>query len=285
MTKGKSSLAFLGPAGTYSNEAAHIFAQRLHIDDEGFKECASFDEVFAEVDEGRCEFGVVPTENSLEGSVGATLDNFAFHSTASILGEQIVPINHCLLTSPKTTLSQITTIASHPQGLAQCRRSITALLPGRSLLSTTSTAESARLAAGDPSIAGIGSAFAGSLYGLTIAAQGIEDHPDNQTLFTLIGSSGHPPVFEGEYLKTSLAFFLHANKKGSLLMILSELAYANVNLTKIQSRPTKQALGDYMFFIDLEGTPESPLLKTALECLRLKLRDVKILGTYPISLP
>ncbi len=283
MTPTEPVFAYLGPAGTYSDEAARAFAARLDIDEPELMECPSFSEVFDSVDRGKCTFGVVPTENSLEGPVTATLDNFAFRSSACVLGEEVLDIHHCLLLHPDAELCDVQLVASHPQGLAQCRRYLNEKLPGRVTVTTSSTAESARRAAADPSVAGIANAFAAKLYGARVAEEGIEDHYGNQTSFALIGRQGHPPVFRGERFKTSLALFLQADKAGALLMILSEFAYAGINLTKIQSRPTKQALGEYMFFIDLEGSIEDLAVQTALNCLRLKLREVKVLGSYPVA--
>lgn len=276
-------IAYLGPAGTYSDEAARVFASKLGIDDPQLMECPSFNEVFDAVDRGRCEFGVVPLENSLEGPVTSTLDNFAFSSPSNILGEAVLSIHHCLLLHPEAELSDVTTIASHPQGLGQCRRFIDANLPGRSRLTTSSTAESARLAAENKHIAGIANSLAAKMYGARIVEEAIEDHYGNQTCFALIGRQGHEPVLTGDSYKTSLALFLQADKAGALLMILSEFAYAGINLTKIQSRPTKQQLGEYMFFVDIEGSLEDINVQTALNCLRLKLREVKVLGTYPAA--
>ncbi|MGI6104848.1 MAG: prephenate dehydratase [Raoultibacter sp.] len=274
--------AYLGPAGTYSDEAARTFATRLGIAEPKLFECSSFDEIFDCVERGRCEFGVVPTENSLEGAVTSTLDNFAFKNNVEILGEEILDIHHCLLLNKDASIGDIDTIASHAQGIAQCRRYIAEHLPGKNVLTTSSTAESARLAADNKNIASIANAFASSLYGTKVFGENIEDHFDNQTSFALIGRQGSPQVFEGDSYKTSLALFLQANKAGALLMILSEFAYGNINLTKIQSRPTKQALGDYMFFVDLDGSVNDPTIQTALNCLRLKLREVKVLGSYPV---
>lgn len=274
--------AFLGPTGTYSDEAARSFAARLGIDNPPLYECSSLDEVFSAVEQGRCTFGVVPTENSLEGAVTATLDNFAFKSSVEVLGEEILDIHHCLLLNKEASLEDVDTIASHPQGIAQCRRFISEKLSGRKIITTPSTAESARLAAEHKNVAGIASAFSAQLYKVDIYQEGIEDHQGNQTSFALIGRQGALPVFKGDEHKTSLALFLRANKAGALLMILSEFAYAGIDLTKIQSRPTKQALGDYMFFIDLKGSVNDPEVQTALNCLRLKLREVKVLGSFPL---
>ncbi len=278
----QTEIAFLGPRGTYSDEAARIFTQRLSIPDASLIECTSFDEVFDYVDRGKCEYGVVAKENSLEGPVTATLDNFAFKSSAIILGEEVIDIHHCLVMHPEAELKDIHTVASHAQGLAQCRHYLAEMLPGRSTITTSSTAESARLAASDIHIAGIANSLAADTHKAVVYEREIEDHFGNQTSFALIGRQGHEPVFDGERVKTSLALFLNVNRAGTLNMILSEFTYAGIDLSMIQSRPTKQTLGDYMFFVEFEKSVNDLAVQTALNCLRLKLREVKILGSYPI---
>ena len=277
------SFAYLGPAGTYHDEAARAFAHRLGIENPELVECPSLSEVFDCVDRGRTEYGVVATENALEGPVTATLDNFAFRSSATILGEHVLDIHHCLIMHPDATRDDVKTVVSHPQGLGQCRRYLNDKLHGIPTMTVASTADSARRAAADKSVAGIGNAFAAELYGARVAEACIEDHFGNQTSFALIGRQGHVPVLTGTKFKTSLALFLQADRPGALLMILSEFAYAGINLVKIQSRPTKQALGDYMFFVDIEGSTSDLEVQTALNCLRLKLREVKVLGSYPVE--
>lgn len=277
------SFAYLGPAGTYHNEAARAFAHRLGIENPELVECPSLSEVFDCVDRGRTEYGVVATENALEGPVTATLDNFAFRSSATILGEHVLDIHHCLIMHPDATRDDVKTVVSHPQGLGQCRRYLNDKLHGIPTMTVASTADSARRAAADKSVAGIGNAFAAELYGARVEEACIEDHFGNQTSFALIGRQGHVPVLTGTKFKTSLALFLQADRPGALLMILSEFAYAGINLVKIQSRPTKQALGDYMFFVDIEGSTSDLEVQTALNCLRLKLREVKVLGSYPVE--
>lgn len=276
------TFAYLGPEGTYTHEAALAFAARMGIENPELLECSSFDEVFECVDRGRCEYGVVGKENALEGPVTATLDNFALKSNATILGEEVVDIHHCLIMHPEAKIEDITRLASHAQGIAQCRRFINEQLPGRSTIITSSTADSVRKVMEDKSIAGIANAFAAKLYGAKVFTGEIEDHFGNQTVFDLIGRQGHPPVFSGDRYKSSIALFMQQDRAGTLNMILTELAYANINMTLIQSRPTKQALGDYMFFIEFEGNVNEPKIQTALNCLRLKLREVKILGSYPV---
>lgn len=282
MASNAPAIAFLGPVGTYSDEAARTFAARLGLDDPVFLECSSFDEVFDCVDRGKCEYGVVAKENALEGPVTATLDNFAFKSPAVILGEEVVDIHHCLVMHPDAKIEDITAVASHSQGLAQCRRFLAEKLPGRSSIITSSTADSARLAAEDPHVAGIANELAARIHGAVVHERDIEDHFGNQTLFALIGRQGHEPVFTGERYKTSVALFLREDKAGTLNMILSEFAYAGINLSLIQSRPTKQSLGQYMFFIEFEQSVNELAVQTALNCLRLKLREVKVLGSYPV---
>ena len=132
-------------------------------------------------------------------------------------------------------------------------------------------------------MAGIANAFAAELHGARVAERDIEDHFGNQTLFALIGRQGHPAVFRGERYKTSLALFLQVDRAGTLNMILSEFAYAGINLTMLQSRPTKKQLGEYMFFVELDGSMHDIDVQTALDCLRLKLREVKVLGSYPVE--
>lgn len=283
MANADRSIAFLGPVGTYTHEAVLHFTERLGIDEPELVECVSFDEVFDCVDRGRAAYGVVGKENSLEGPVTATLDNFAFRSQAVILAEHVMDIHHCLITAKGAKLADVTTIVSHPQGIAQCRRFINESLPGRATMTTTSTAQSARMAAEDPSIASIANAFAAELYGAEVVARSIEDHLGNQTAFALIGRPGTTfPIQPDDAVKTSLALFMREDRSGTLNMILSELAYANINMTMIQSRPTKQQFGDYMFFIEFAQSVNDMAVQTALNCLRMKLREVKVLGSYPV---
>lgn len=276
------SIAFLAPVGTYTHEAAIFFAEQLGLENPEFVPFASFDEVFDAVDRGRTKYGVVGKENSLEGPVTATLDNFAFRSSSVILAEHVVDIHHCLVTAPEASIETVQTIASHQQGLAQCRRFINERFPGKGTMVTPSTAESARIASVDPTIAGIANAFAAELHGCKVVATDIEDHLGNQTSFALIGRPGTAPQLTSDKYKTSLALWMRDDKAGVLHMILSEFAYAGINLTMIQSRPLKQQLGDYMFFVEFVGNDADVDTQTALSCLRLKLREVKVLGSYPV---
>ena len=278
-----NTIAFLGPIGTYTHEAALSFAERLGLEQPDLLECTSFDEVFDCVDRGRAAFGVVGKENSLEGPVTATLDNFAFRSNAVILAEKVIDIHHCLVMHPDAKLEDIRTVASHAQGLAQCRRFLNERMPGRTTLTVASTAESARLAAQDVHVAGISNALAAQMHGARVEAAEIGDHFGNQTSFALIGRPGSAPQLSGTRHKTTLALFMGEDKAGTLNMILSEFAFAGINLSMIQSRPTKQQLGSYMFFVEFERSANDIEVQTALSCLRLKLREVKVLGSYPVE--
>jgi prephenate dehydratase len=281
--------AYLGPDGTFSHQAAKLASEQASQpagQQDGQQpaptpvliQCPTITEVFDLVDRGKATYGVVPIENALEGSVNATLDAFAFTSGAQILRELVLDIHHNLVLAPGATLADATTVASHPQALAQCRRWLAQNLPRARTLATNSTAEAVKLAAGDKTVAAIGTAFAANLFGAVVAEEQIEDHYGNQTRFVVMGNEAAPRT---ERSKTSIALFMQEDRPGTLQMILEELAYAGLNLTKIESRPTKRALGDYMFWIDIDGHISDPHLRTALDCLRLKLREVKVIGSYP----
>lgn len=267
-------VAFLGPAGTHSEEA--LLA--LGLPDIEPVPYPTIDDVFAAVQSGATERGIVPIENSVEGSVNATLDGLAFSDGLHVLGESVRSIHHALVLAPGVELADVTAIASKPEATAQCRKWLAENLPGRPTVAANSTAEAVQRALVEPGIAAIANKLAADLYGGRIVDSAIEDHPDNQTRFVLLGRGVQPRTGDD---KTSLALFIRQDKPGALLMILSEFAYGQINLTKVQSRPTKQQLGQYMFFVDLEGHIEDENVALALECLRLKLREVKVLGSYP----
>lgn len=266
--------AFLGPAGTFSEEAL----LSLELPDCELVACATIGEVFEAVERGRAEAGVVPIENSIEGSVPATLDALAFDTQLEIQRELVLDIHFSLVVAPGTALADVASVVAHPQASGQCRRWLERNLPGRAVTAANSNAEAVQIAVATPGVAALGPSIAAGLYGAEVIETSVEDYAGNQTRFVLVGRglcerSGRD--------KTSLALFMKKDKPGALLMILSEFAYGEINLTKIQSRPTKRQLGDYMFFVDCEGHVEDPAVKTALDCLRLKLREVKVLGSYP----
>jgi len=266
--------AFLGPAGTFSEEAL----LSLGIDGLEPVAYATISEVFEAVERGQVEAGLVPIENSVEGSVPATLDALAFDTQLEIQAEIVRDIHHCIVVAPGLGLADVTQVVAHPQASGQCRRWLSRNMLGRPVIAANSNAEAVQTAVANPGMAAIGPKLAAELYGADIIEHNIEDYAGNQTRFVVIGRgiqarTGHD--------KTSLALFMKKDKPGALLMILSEFAYGEINLTKIQSRPTKRQLGDYMFFVDLEGHVDDQHVRTALDCLRLKLREVKVLGSYP----
>jgi prephenate dehydratase len=266
--------AFLGPAGTFTEEAL----LSLGVDGVEPVACATIGEVFAAVASGDCETGVVPIENSVEGSVNETLDALAFDHELHVTAELVRDIHHALVVAPGVTLADVTAVVSKPEATAQCRAWLARHLPGRAAIAANSTAEAVQRAITEPGLAAIGTELAAKLYGGDVLADAIEDFEANQTRFVVIGRGLREPTGHD---KTSLALFMQRNKPGALLMILSEFAYGQINLSKIQSRPTKKQLGEYMFFVDLEGHVADPAVSLALECLRLKLREVKVIGSYP----
>lgn len=281
---GQTTMGFLGPQGTYSDEAAHFFASHLGIEDVELEEFPSFNTIYEAVERGRCEYGVMAFENSLEGPVTATLDAFAFRNGVSIVGAVVLDIHHCIITTPGADLDDVEVIASHPQALGQCRRYLNEHFPKAERVTTLSTADAVRMASENPRVAAISNRFAAELYGCEVRTEQIEDHFGNQTQFVLIARQGHAPVLLNPQAPiTSLVLQMREDKPGALLMILSEFAYAGINMVRIQSRPTKQNLGSYLFFCDIQGDQDDAVVKTALDCLRLKLQEVKVLGTYSVE--
>lgn len=281
MADHKLTYAFLGPLGTFSDMAVRALVERGTLEPD-YEElvCDSLPEVFEAVERGKADYGVVPIENSLEGPVTSVLDAFAFNSRAEILGEIAIDIHQALLLHPDATLDDVTTIASHTQGIGQCRRWLNHNLPGCATRLADSTAAAAQLAAEDKSVAAIASTLAAELFGAKVYEEAIEDNLSSQTRFVVIGKG---PVAHDGPGKSTLALFMNADRPGTLQMILSELFYAGVNLTMVQSRPTKRDLGDYMFFMDIDGYADEPNIQIALNCLRMKMREVKVIGSYPRS--
>ncbi|MBE0447346.1 MAG: prephenate dehydratase [Actinobacteria bacterium] len=271
-------VGFLGPSGTYTEEA---LLKLLPVDDGDLVPYPTEADVIMAVERGEVGRGMVPIENSIEGSVNVTLDVLAFEVDLFIEREIVIPISHNLVAKPGVKLENITTITSHPQALAQCRNYITDKLPGVNIELASSTAGAVKLVSEqNGALAAIGPRLAAQMYGLNILDADIEDFEENQTRFVLVGKEPTPRTGHD---KTSIICFIFEDRPGSLLQILQEFAYRHINLTKIQSRPTKKALGDYCFFIDLLGHVEDEAVASALKCLRCKIREVKILGSYPMA--
>ncbi|HVM39338.1 MAG TPA: prephenate dehydratase [Acidimicrobiia bacterium] len=270
-------IAFLGPPGTFAEEA--LLTQPDLADEEPVPE-RTVPDVIAAVEEGDADLGIVPIENSIEGSVTVTLDTLGFDTHLLIQREVVLPISLNLMARPGTKLRDVTTVMSHPHANAQCRGWLAAKLPGVEVEAANSTADAvARVARSRrKGVAAIGTRHAGELHGLDVLAAEIEDHPENQTRFVLVGHGVPAPTGHD---KTSIVIFQRQDRPGSLLAILQEFAARSVNLTKLESRPTKRQLGDYCFFVDLEGHVTDEVVADALRNLKAKQGDVKFLGSYP----
>jgi len=267
-----SRVAFLGPAGTNTQEAAlQFFGSAV----EGWP-CATPDEACRAVASGGADYAVIAIENSIQGLVPANLDLLAA-SNLQIIAEIELPIHHCLLSN--TELGAISTIYSHDHALAQVRGWLAAHLPSAAIVPVTSTARGAEMAAKEVAAGAISSALAADIYGLRIAARNIEDIAGNKTRFYVVATLDKAPAPTGRD-KTSLTF-LTSHQPGSLANVLSVFARGGVNVSMIQSRPSRQAVWEYRFFADVSGHASDERLQTVWEELRAHTVSFKILGSYP----
>ncbi|QBI19710.1 prephenate dehydratase [Egibacter rhizosphaerae] len=268
-------VAFLGPEGTFASEAA-----RLAAPDAARDALSSIGEILDAVRAETADLGVVPLENSIEGSVNLTLDELAFGEPgAMIRGEVTLPVTMNLLTRPGSQLSDIKAVRSQPHALAQCREWLETHLPAAQHDASTSTAEAAREAAeSDGAVAALGTQLAAELYGLGVLARDVHDYPGNTTRFVLLSRSMHPATGAD---KTSLVVFFGEDRPGLLLRILEEFALRGINLTKIESRPTKQQLGEYCIFIDCAGHVSDARVGEALRSVHRHVANLRVLGSYP----
>jgi prephenate dehydratase len=268
-------VAFLGPAGTFTEEALRASAP------DGIEEVsyATVYETVMAVQEGDAERAVVPIENSLEGGVAATLDALAGEAEdVRIAAEIIHPIHHCLVARHELVLDEVKRVVSHPQATAQCARFLRERLPHAERVTAPSTAEAVR-SAGDTDAA-LGSRLSAELYGCVVLAENVEDRADNLTRFVWLARAGdigdpEPPA------KTSVVFWgFNDESPGALVAVLAEFAERGINLTRIESRPRRVRLGHYMFFADLEGAVGEDRVQDALEGLRGRVETLRILGSY-----
>lgn len=264
-------IAFLGPEGTFTQEAAlKHFGHSIET-----VPLAAIDEVFRDVESGNTHFGVVPIENSTEGVINHTLDMF-MNSSLKICGEVELRVHHHLM-SKAVDINAVKTIYSHQQSLAQCREWLDANLPKVEREAVGSNAEAARIAAGKKNAAAIASDSAAQIYGLDVIAENIEDHPDNTTRFLVIGKIEALP---GENDKTTLLVSSN-NKPGALFDLLEPMAKYKINLTRIESRPSRQGLWEYVFFLDIDGHIQHDNVRKAVDALGERTALVKLLGSYP----
>jgi prephenate dehydratase len=279
-------VGFLGPAGTYSEEAVLAGEDAAAIEPVPLP---TVHDAVAAVRERRVERALVPIENSLEGSVNATLDALAQDDGGvQITGELVHPIHHCLIARAPVPLERIVAVASHPQGSGQCAAFIRTRLPAATVVPTTSTAEAVRLVAerapgGEEPWAAIGSRAAAALYGCEVLEAGVEDPPGSETRFVWIGREAPDPAAGGEW-KTALMFWEPSDDRpGWLVRCLAEFADRQVNLTRIESRPRREGLGSYMFFVDLDGRGDDPAVAEAIAALRAHAAAVRVLGSFPTA--
>jgi prephenate dehydratase len=279
-------IGFLGPEGTFTEEALlgevdYASAELIPL--------PSLYEVLDSVVRGGVELGFVPLENAIEGTVRDIIDSLVFDFDLRIQREVVLDVHLHLMAAPGTKLAEIERVASIPVATAQCRGFLTKKLPSLEPLATNSTAEAARLLGeGDPAMtarptAAIAPRLAAKLYGLEILAEDVEDHPENQTRFVSLARSGIPAPTGHD--RTSIACFQSADHPGSLYAILGQFAARNINLNKLESRPTKKALGDYCFIIDFEGHIADAVISDCLRDLHAELAGVKFLGSYPAAGP
>ncbi|EIJ42339.1 prephenate dehydratase [Beggiatoa alba B18LD] len=264
-------VAFLGPAGTYSQTA--VFKHFGHAIQT--VPAQTIEDVFREVEVGNAEYGVVPIENSTEGGVNQTLDCFV-NTSLKICGEIDLPIHHCLLAMTQDR-SSITRIYAHQQSFAQCRAWLNANMPNVERIAVNSNAEAARRASNEAGTAAIAGETAAEIYHLHVLSAHIEDHVHNTTRFVVLGKQNTPVTGND---KTSLYLSL-PNKMGSLYHLLGCFVKNTINMSKIESRPSRQTAWDYVLFVDIEGHIQDEPVKNAIQDLQTQTAIVKHLGSYP----
>ena len=265
-------VAYLGPEGTFSHQAARehfgALAELCGV--------ASITDVFAAVEAGRVQLGIVPVENTTEGVVTQTLDAFG-ERDVTVCAERVLRISHALL-SKSGRIGDVRRVISHPQPLAQCRRWLDQQLPGVAREEMASTAAAAQRAAADPECAAVGSLLSAEVYGLAVVAASIEDRRDNSTRFLVIG--GDPPPPSGRDL-TSIVFTIRRDEAGALFRLIEPFSREAVNLTSIQLRPIKGKPWEYLFFIDCEGHRSEASVHRALEAATRVAYSTRVLGSFP----
>ncbi len=272
----KKRLGFLGPSGTFSEEAALVY-NRQHGSD--LQEYSSIAAIVSAVARGDLDEGLVPLENTLEGGVGATLDHLARQEEIYICHELNYPVHQCLMAAEKTDLSRIGQVLSHSHALGQCAGYLSCNLPGAECLPVESTAAAARSVKTRPGTAAIAPRRAAELFNLSLLAEGIQDNDGNATRFVILSLRDHPPTGED---KTSLVLSI-PDGPGSLYQVLGYFARREINLTRIESRPSRRIIGDWLFFIDCEGHRTDPGREELWEEIRQAVPFFKLLGSYPVS--
>lgn len=275
-------VAFLGPAGTFSEDALLAAVGGAAIDP---LPRPSVYAAIRAVAEGEAERALVPFENSIEGAVRSTLDTLAFEAEGvTIAGEHDHPIRHSLIARNEIPLERVAVVLSHPQASAQCARFIREQLRQATVRAAASTADAVRsVASGEEPWAALGAASAARIYDCVVLREGVEDNPENVTRFVWIAPAGTRPSGAGPWRTTLVFSELGADHPGALVEALTEFSSREVNLTRIESRPLRQGLGRYMFFCDLDGAADDEPVAEAIRALRGKAESVRLLGSYPIA--
>jgi prephenate dehydratase len=276
-------VAFLGPAGTFAEEALRASAGEP-VDELPYP--TVYETVMA-LQDGEVDRAVVPIENSLEGGVAATLDALATDAErVRIVAEVVHPVHHCVIAASELHFDDVRRVFSHPQATAQCQRFLRERLAQAERVASPSTAEAVRLVAeaGEPWVA-LGSRLSAELYGAQVLAEDVEDRSDNETRFVWLGRAGEvEPPAPGSRAKTSVVFWGAGDESpGWLVSVLRELSEREINLTRIESRPRRVRLGHYMFFADLEGAESDSRVAEALAALRERVESLRVLGSYPAA--
>lgn len=267
-------VSYLGPEGTFTQQAAlkHFGESAVSLP------MAAIDEVFREVEAGAVNYGVVPVENSTEGVVNHTLDSF-MDSSMRICGEVVLRIHHHLLVSTNTRRDKVSRIYSHPQSFAQCRKWLDAHYPHAERVAVSSNAEAAKLVKTEWHSAAIAGDMAAKLYGLDKIAETIEDRPDNSTRFLIIGNQDVPASGED---KTSIVVAMR-NQPGALHDLLEPFHRHKIDLTRLETRPSRSGVWNYVFFIDFRGHRDNAQVAAMLEEVQLRCAELKVLGSYPVG--
>jgi prephenate dehydratase len=266
-------VGYLGPPGTFGEQAALRYAPGAVL-----VPLASNGAVVEAVARGEVDAGLAPVENSIEGAVNDTLDALLQAEGVYVRGELVLPVEQCLIAAPGTSLRDIEVVMSHPQALAQCRAFLEANCPQARLEAALSTAAAVEAAVRTPRAAAIGTRRAAELRGGEVLAAAIQDAKRNKTRFLVLALHDAPPTGDD---KTSIAFTVAHDRPGTLMAALREFADRGINLTRIESRPTREELGIYVFLLDLQGHREDPLVAQALAALRAQAHYFRVLGSYP----
>ncbi len=278
-------LAYLGPPGTYSEEAALLYAKKDGYLAFDLAPVPSLPAVIASVDSGDADEGIVPIENSLEGAVTFTVDLLIHESDLLIKNELVLPIHHCLIAKSGANLADadVEMVYSHPQSLAQCREYLLRRFPNADLMPSPSNAAAVgeMLNAAAPALAIAGKRAAAN-YDVEIVDEEVEDNHSNATRFVVLAAADSAPTGND---KTSMCFNFDTNSPGILVSALTEFSSRGINLSKIESRPTRKSLGRYIFLVDIDGHKRDGIVRDALEAVREQAAMLKVLGSYPRYAP